>query len=144
MDINVEAGSSDPRGPLLAAWEDAFTAPSIWSESLAAGATAMVEILEHDRDVARTCVLAQLPVTTGGALVWHRELIRSRVAEIMHRQWEACGGQSLPRMHFEVLLGEACTLLRQRQATGDSYADLPDLLLSMWGSDARRPAAADR
>lgn len=136
MDINIDATHYEPRGALFAAWEDAFTAPATWRESLGAGARAVARLLEQDRDVVDTCVLAYLPVTTGGSLVWHREIVRSRIAQIMHEKWTACGGRPVPRMHFEVLLGEACTLLRERQRTGASYADLPDVILAMWGREA--------
>ena len=136
MDINIDATQHEPRGSLFAAWEDAFTAPATWRESLVAGTRAVAQLLEQDRGVVDTCVLAYLPVTTSGSLVWHREIVRSRIAEIMHEKWEACGGRPVPRMHFEVLLGEACTLLRERQRTGASYADLPDVILAMWGREA--------
>lgn len=136
MDINIDATYHEPRGSLFAAWEDAFTAPVTWRESFVSGIRAVAQLLEQDRRVVDTCVLAYLPVTTSGSLVWHREIVRSRIAEIMHEKWEACGGRPVPRMHFEVLLGEACTLLRERQRTGASYADLPEVVLAMWGREA--------
>jgi len=136
MDINIDATYREPRGSLFAAWEEAFTAPATWRESFVSGLRAVVRLLEEDRRVADTCVLAYLPVTTSGSLVWHREIVRSRIAEIMHDKWVVCGGPVVPRMHFEVLLGEACTLLRERHRTGASYADLPDMVLTMWGREA--------
>lgn len=139
MALTVEEVGEDPRGPLLAAWEEAFVAPAVWREKLAAGMIAMVELLERDPEIAKTCVLSRLPVTTGGALVWHRELVRARVVEVMHREWETCGGQHVPPLHFEVLVGEACTLLRHRRETGDSYADLPAQILALWGDRGAVP-----
>lgn len=133
----------DPTGPLLTAWEQAFTAPTSWRESLAAGMDAMIELLEADRNVAKTCVLAQLPVSTGGPLVWHRELVRGRIVDVMHRQWDRCGGPPVPSVHFEVFLGEACTLLRDRAAKGTSYADLTGLVVALWGGESDRRASAD-
>lgn len=136
MDLSIEATPGEPRGSLFSAWEAAFNAPSTWRASFLAGIDAVVRLLEHDRQVGDTCVLAQLPVTTGGTLVWHREIVRSRIAEIMHAKWAACGGPPVPLMHFEVLLGEACTLMRERLRTGASFADLPEMILSMWGREA--------
>lgn len=132
----------DRTGPLLTAWEQAFTTPASWRESLAAGMDAMIELLEADRSVAKTCVLAQLPVSTGGPLVWHRELVRGRIVDVMHRQWDRCGGPPVPSVHFEVFLGEACTLLRDRAAKGTSYADLTGLVVALWGREDRPSVTA--
>ncbi len=136
MSTSIETSHAEPRGSLFAAWEAAFTAPVTWRESFVSGIEAVVRLLEQDRRVVDTCVLAYLPVTTGGSLVWHREIVRSRITEIMHDKWIACGGRIVPRMHFEVLLGEACTLLRDRLRTGASFADLPAEILSLWGREA--------
>lgn len=136
MEISIDATYREPRGSLFATWEEAFTAPATWRESFVAGIRAVVRLLEQDRRIVDTCVLAYLPVTTGGTLVWHREIVRSRIAEIMHDKWNACGGPKVPRMHFEVLLGEACTLMRERQRSGASFADLPEMILTMWGLEA--------
>ncbi len=142
MERNAEATYREPRGTLFSAWQEAFTAPGAWSESFEAGIEAVVQLLEEDPRVAETCVLASLPVSTSGPLVWHREIVRARIAEIMHVKWQECGGADVPRMTFEVLLGEACTLMRARHEAGDSFSDLPSLILGMWGGGTARGMAA--
>jgi hypothetical protein len=125
--------------PLIEVWEQAFLRPSAWRPALHAGMTALVRALEDDPQVCDACVLARLPASVDGPLVWHRELARGRVLRTLVDHWYACGGGWVPELTFEMFLGEVCTLLQERLDVGGSFADLPDETVALWG---REPGAS--
>ncbi|WP_022926973.1 hypothetical protein [Patulibacter americanus] len=127
--------------PLIQVWEQAFLRPTVWREALHAGMTALVETLEADPQVCDACVLARLPASVDGPVVWHRELTRGRVLRTLTAHWYRCGGARVPELSFEMFLGEVCTLLQDCLDDGGSFSDLPDEAVSLWGQE---PSAAGR
>jgi hypothetical protein len=125
--------------PLIEVWEQAFLRPDAWRPALYAGMTALVEALEQDPQVCDACVLARIPASVDGPLVWHRELARGRVLRTLIDHWYRCGGARVPELSFEMFLGEVCTLMQDRLDAGGSFADLPDETVALWG---REPGAA--
>jgi hypothetical protein len=121
--------------PLIEVWEQAFLRPTVWREALHAGMTALAEALEADPQVCDACVLARLPASVDGPVVWHRELTRGRVLRTLAGHWYRCGGGRVPELTFEMFLGEVCTLLQDRLDDGGSFAALPDEAVSLWGQE---------
>lgn len=128
----------DRTAPLVEVWEQAFTGPSSWRASLYAGMRAVTAQLDRDGDVSDSCILAQLPDSVEGPLVWHRELVRGRIIATMVGHWYRCGGPRVPELSFEMFLGEVCTLLQDRMGRGGTLAGLAEEAVALWG---REPAA---
>lgn len=125
--------------PLIEVWEREFTRPTVWRPALHAGITALVRELERGPEICDACVLARLPASVDGPVVWHRELTRGRVLRTLVDHWYRCGGARVPELTFEVFLGEVCTLLQDRLDAGQGFAGLPDEAVALWG---REPGSA--
>ncbi|WP_320672582.1 hypothetical protein [Patulibacter defluvii] len=131
---------ADPRpdgpavGALIAAWERGFRSGGSWQGSLLAGMGALAATLEADPTTAEGCVLTQTPHPRQVALIWHRELVRSRITAALRDQWERYGEHRVPEVYFEVFVGAICTALRDRVERGGGYDELPRVALLLWGA----------
>lgn len=121
--------------PLIEVWEQAFLRPTVWRSALHAGMTALAEALEEDPQVCDACVLARLPASVDGPVVWHRELTRGRILRTLTDHWYRCGGPRVPELTFEMFLGEVCTLLQDRLGGRGSVAGLADETVALWGQE---------